>query len=159
MHLKFSKDFFHFTALHENHRLRFAACFPLISQCWRIGLGAIPQAQRLNLGKFRGSRSGGLNKVLRTKIDLSPHEVSFKVSTRDLWSNREVRNRKKAIVYRCTIGAYVCKTSAKVFQLFFIVENDAGGFALLSYKWCEIILCPNGLLLLDFLFLLYQDKR
>jgi hypothetical protein len=58
---KFSEDFFHFTALHENRRLRFASCLSLISQCYRMGLGAIPQAPRLNLGKFRGSRSCGLN--------------------------------------------------------------------------------------------------
>ena len=95
---KFSKDFFHFTALHEKRRLRIAACFSLISQCYRMGLGAIPQASRLNLGKFRGSRSGGLNKVLRTKIDLSSHEVSFKESTRILRSNREVRNSIKIIL-------------------------------------------------------------
>jgi hypothetical protein len=57
---KFSEDFFHFTALHENHRLHFAACFALISQCYRMGLGAISQAQRLNLGKLRGSRAGEL---------------------------------------------------------------------------------------------------
>jgi hypothetical protein len=43
--------------LHENHRFRIAACFPLISQCYRMGLGAITQASRLNLGKFRGSRA------------------------------------------------------------------------------------------------------
>jgi hypothetical protein len=34
--------------------------FPLISQCYRMGLGAISQASWLNLGKFRGFRSGGL---------------------------------------------------------------------------------------------------
>jgi hypothetical protein len=84
VHLKFSKDFFHFTALHENHRLRFAACFPLISQCWRIGLGAIPQAQRLNLGKFRGSRtcefkkfSGRREIFLRTKSNLKNQREFF----------------------------------------------------------------------------------
>jgi hypothetical protein len=132
VHLKFSKDFFHFTALHENHRLRFAACFPLISQCSRMGLGAISQAQRLNLGKFWGSSTCGLDKVLRTKKILLRTKCNFKLSTRILRINREERNRKKAIVYRCTIGACVCKTSAKVFQLFFIVENDVGGFAPLS---------------------------
>jgi hypothetical protein len=49
---KFSEDFFHYTALHENHRFSIAACFPLISQCYRMGLGAITQAQRLNLGNL-----------------------------------------------------------------------------------------------------------
>jgi hypothetical protein len=58
---KFSEDFFHYTALHENHRFRTASCLSLISQCSRMGLGAIPQAPRLNLGKFRGSRSCGLD--------------------------------------------------------------------------------------------------
>jgi hypothetical protein len=58
---KFSEDFFHFTALHENRRFRIASCLSLISQCSRMGLGAIPQAPRLNLGKFRGSRTCGLN--------------------------------------------------------------------------------------------------
>jgi hypothetical protein len=81
VHFKFSEDFFHFTALHENHRFRIAACFPLISQCYRMGLGAIPQASRLNLGKFRGSRAGGLGDVLRTKKDLSSSEVQFKLPT------------------------------------------------------------------------------
>jgi hypothetical protein len=42
--LKFSEDFFHFTALHENRRFRIASCFSLISQCYRMGLGALPQA-------------------------------------------------------------------------------------------------------------------
>jgi hypothetical protein len=57
----FSEDFFHFTALHENRRFRIASCLSLISQCSRMGLGAIPQAPRLNLGKFSGSRTCGLN--------------------------------------------------------------------------------------------------
>jgi hypothetical protein len=55
-----------------------------------MGLGAIPQAPRLNLGKFRGSRSCGLVGA-SDEEDSTSHEVSFKVSTRDLWSNREVR--------------------------------------------------------------------
>jgi hypothetical protein len=38
------------------------------------------------------------------------------------------------------------------------LENDEGGFPLLSYKWCEITLCPNGLLLLDFCITFYQEK-
>jgi hypothetical protein len=64
-------------ALHENHRFRIAACFPLISQCYRMGLGAIPQAQRLNLGKFRGSRAGGLDDVLRSKNDISSGKMDI----------------------------------------------------------------------------------
>jgi Na+/melibiose symporter-like transporter len=44
VHFKFSEDFFHFTALHENRRFRIASCFSLISQCYRMGLGAFPQA-------------------------------------------------------------------------------------------------------------------
>jgi hypothetical protein len=63
--------------LHENHRLRFAACFPLISQCYRMGLGAISQVQRLNLGKFRGSRPGGLDRVLRAKKILLRAKCNF----------------------------------------------------------------------------------
>jgi hypothetical protein len=79
VHFKFSEDFFHFTALHENHRLHFAACFPLISQCYRMGLGAISQVQRLNLGKFRVLALAGWKRFFaRRKIDLRP-KVYFKI--------------------------------------------------------------------------------
>jgi hypothetical protein len=71
---KFSEDFFHFTVLHENHRFRIAACFPLISQCYRMGLGAITQASRLNLGKFRGSRADGLEKLVCNEEPTSVEE-------------------------------------------------------------------------------------
>ena len=59
---------------------------------------AISQATRLNLGKFRGSRASDLNKMLRSKFDLSSSEVRFEASTRDLRSNREVRNSIKMIL-------------------------------------------------------------
>jgi hypothetical protein len=72
MHFKFSEDFFHFTALHENHRLHFATCCVPVSAIAVAKAGnALPQMQRLNLGKFRGSRAGGLERVLRAKNDLS----------------------------------------------------------------------------------------
>jgi hypothetical protein len=78
VHFKFSEDFFHFTALHENHRLHFAACCVPISAIAIAKAGnALPQAQRLNLGKFRGSRAGGLDEVLRAKRDFSSGEVQF----------------------------------------------------------------------------------
>ena len=55
MHFKFSEDFFHFTALHENHQLHFAACCVPISAIAIAKAGnALSQVQRLNLGKFRG---------------------------------------------------------------------------------------------------------
>jgi hypothetical protein len=69
-----------------------------------------------------------------------------------------VRNRKKAIVYRCTIGACVCKTTQEVFQLFFIVENDLGGFAPTIVVTQPLCFFPNGLLLLDFCITFYQEK-
>jgi hypothetical protein len=74
VHFKFSEDFFHFTALHENRRLRFASCLSLISQCSRMGLGALPQAPRLNLGKFRGSRTSGLEKFVSNEEPTSVEE-------------------------------------------------------------------------------------
>jgi len=47
---KFSEDFFHFTALHENHRLHFATCCVPISAIAIAKAGnALSQAQRLNL--------------------------------------------------------------------------------------------------------------
>jgi hypothetical protein len=42
-----------------------------------MGLGAIPQASRLNLGKFRGSRTSELDKVLRPKKNLSLIKPEF----------------------------------------------------------------------------------
>jgi hypothetical protein len=76
MHFKFSEDFFHFTALHENHRLHFATCCVPVSAIAIAKAGnALPQVQRLNLGKFRGSGSCELDRVLRAKNDLSSGEI------------------------------------------------------------------------------------
>jgi hypothetical protein len=78
MHFKFSEDFFHFTLLHENHRLHFAACCVPISAIAIAKAGnALSQVQRLNLGKFRGSRAGGLDDVLRSKNDHSSGKMDI----------------------------------------------------------------------------------
>jgi hypothetical protein len=39
-----------------------------------MGLGAITQAQRLNLGKFMGSRAGGLEKLICNEEPTSAEE-------------------------------------------------------------------------------------
>jgi hypothetical protein len=110
-----------------------------------MGLGALPQASRLNLGKFRGSRTSELDKVLRPKKNLSSSEVQFKVPTCDSPKQQRSEETKKS----CCVSLHDWRLR---------LENDEGGFPLLSYKWCEIILCPNGLLLLDFWLLFIKKK-
>jgi hypothetical protein len=72
---KFSEDFFHFTALHENHRLHFATCCVPVSAIAVAKAGnALPQMQRLNLGKFRGSGSCELEKLVCNEETTSVEE-------------------------------------------------------------------------------------
>jgi hypothetical protein len=56
-----------------------------------------------------------------------------------------VRNRKKAVAFRCAIGACVCKTTKEVLHLRSLQRSNSAFF-------------PNGLLLLDFCITFYQEK-